>query len=609
MNKKFLRVGMIFALVLSALTFGGCNDDDEDVSAPVPEMTSLTPEALSWNADKTDAKKIVIAGTNMNGVTITLSKLNHFTASLYGNTITVTPNGENTTNAEIKEDLVISAEGANTLKATLTHTTTIEAEAVELTSLTPDNLSWKAEESEAKAINVEGKNLKAGKISLSALNNYTAEVTESNGAILISVAPKAANELTEPVVETLTVSVEGGNSLEATLTHEAKVVLVPELTALTPNALTWDANAVDAKSIRVEGKDLAGATIKLSALTHYTAAAVEYNGVVTIAVTPNAANDQADPVVEKLTVSVEGAETSLEATLTHKGKEAAVAVPTLKKLTPNALSWAAEAVDAKTIDIEVENAEGKAITLSTLTAFTATLNGTKITVTPKAANELTTPVTEKLTVSVEGGNSLEATLTHEAKAAVTPDPEPATGKWVKVTADKSDWSGDYLVVCDTELSAENPRLWTLNTNADNQNNNDLNLYITVAEKVITAAKTKDGVDVAIADLANYVVTVAALGDGKYSIKIGEGKYIKNSSGNHTAGMTTAAENTTISASSMELQADGSVKIVAENTNLGLGFIGGKKYAFNYLPLDNGKNIGIDVTEDRSYVSLYEYVTE
>ncbi len=376
----------------------------------------------------------------------------------------------------------------------------------------------------------------------------------------------------------------------------------PELTSITPDALTWDAEAVDAKTITVAGQNLTNNRITLSALTYFTAT---LEGT-TVTVTPKDVNKSTGALVETLTVSVANGN-SLTATLTHSGS----VVPVLKALNPDNLTWKAEEVNAQTITVEGDNMDKATITLSALTAYTATLNGTTITVTPKAANELTEPVSEELTVTVEG-KSLTATLTQEAKVVVTPDPdpdpEPETKQWVRVSENKTDWSCEYLVVCDTELYVDAPRLWTLSTDVALQNGaNDPNLFITVAENVITAAKTNDGADVAIDDLANYVVTVAALGDGKYAIKIGEGKYIKNSSGNHTAGIKAVEESTAVGATSMELQADGSVKIVAENTNLGLGFIGGEKHAFNYLPLDNGKNIGIEISNDRSFVSLYEYV--
>lgn len=227
-----------------------------------------------------------------------------------------------------------------------------------------------------------------------------------------------------------------------------------------------------------------------------------------------------------------------------------------------------------------------------MTAFTASVSGSTITVTPNAANETDADIVETLTVSVEGGNSLEATLTHSKPVVVVPDP---TGKWTKVTTDKTDWSGTYLVVTDY---GDNYRAWDLNDGNDNL------FFVTVNENnAITAAgTTQGGTNIPLANLNNSTVTIAKT-DGGYTILNANNQYISNTADN-AAGMVIQPESI-VGANTISLNQDKHVEIHLSNLT-GFGFFP-KNRRFRYFP-DNKWNEP-DVTADqiKVHVSLYEYI--
>ena len=470
----------------------------------------------------------------------------------------------------------------------------------EIKALVPNALTWEAGDTGSKNIEVSGTDLDGAMISVSALQNYTTSV---NGTT-ITVTPKSANATEEDVVETLTVSVEGGNSLGATLTQLKKVVEpepdpVPSLTSLTPDALTWGADEVDAKTITVAGENLDGVTLTVSDLTAFTATV---EGTV-ITVTPNAANTATEDVVETLTVTA--GESSLTATLTQSKAEAVEPdpVPSLTSLTPDALTWGADEVDAKTITVAGENLDGVTLTVSDLTAFTATVEGTVITVTPKAANTAAEDVVETLTVTA-GESSLTATLTQSKAEAVEPDPNPGepTSGWKKVTDNRDDWSGTYLIVA--EVEPLNPRAWKLEEVASQGNP----LFLTVEDGRIVSAgltnmgKDENGIttnsgDVELSSLSQYAVTIAKV-DGGYSIMIPSGQYITNTTGK--AGIE-FVEESAVGATSITKSDDNTFKIENTNSTTLFGWYNVNR-KFNFFPVGKWDNT-------RSQVSFYEYVAE
>ena len=88
--------------------------------------------------------------------------------------------------------------------------------APEISSLTPDALVWEPTATDGKTIIIAGTNLDGAQFTLSTPAHFAAQMWGGE----IAVAPLAANDTDKDIVETLTVSVAGGNSKTVTLTHK-----------------------------------------------------------------------------------------------------------------------------------------------------------------------------------------------------------------------------------------------------------------------------------------------------------------------------------------------------------------------------------------------------
>lgn len=93
-------------------------NDVEAFKETVPTITEVTPSSLVWTANDTSEKTVTIEGVNFNG--FTLSSLTSFNASVEGTTVKISPKAVNTSDAELKETLTITANGGNTATVTLT---------------------------------------------------------------------------------------------------------------------------------------------------------------------------------------------------------------------------------------------------------------------------------------------------------------------------------------------------------------------------------------------------------------------------------------------------------------------------------------------------------
>lgn len=93
-------------------------NDVEAFKVTVPTITEVTPSSLVWTANDTSEKTVTIEGVNFNG--FTLSSLTSFNASVEGTTVKISPKAVNTSDAELKETLTITANGGNTATVTLT---------------------------------------------------------------------------------------------------------------------------------------------------------------------------------------------------------------------------------------------------------------------------------------------------------------------------------------------------------------------------------------------------------------------------------------------------------------------------------------------------------
>lgn len=95
---------------------------DFKVSASTPLITAVDPEALSWQADETAAKSVAVTVVNLGGAALAVDSdaIAPFRATVSGTTVTVTPSGPNTTDADIVRTLTVSVAGGNSMDVELT---------------------------------------------------------------------------------------------------------------------------------------------------------------------------------------------------------------------------------------------------------------------------------------------------------------------------------------------------------------------------------------------------------------------------------------------------------------------------------------------------------
>lgn len=86
-------------------------NDVEAFKVTVPTITEVSPSSLVWTANDTSEKTVTIEGVNFNG--FTLSSLTSFNASVEGTTVKISPKAVNTSDAELKETLTITANGGS----------------------------------------------------------------------------------------------------------------------------------------------------------------------------------------------------------------------------------------------------------------------------------------------------------------------------------------------------------------------------------------------------------------------------------------------------------------------------------------------------------------
>lgn len=110
-------------------------NDVEAFKVTVPTITEVTPSSLVWTANDTSEKTVTIEGVNFNG--FTLSSLTSFNASVEGTTVKISPKAVNTSDAELKETLTITANGGNSVTVTLTQNGASSGKNSRLRSLRP----------------------------------------------------------------------------------------------------------------------------------------------------------------------------------------------------------------------------------------------------------------------------------------------------------------------------------------------------------------------------------------------------------------------------------------------------------------------------------------
>lgn len=199
--------------------------------------------------------------------------------------------------------------------------------------------------------------------------------------------------------------------------------------------------------------------------------------------------------------------------------------------------------------------------------------------------EVTSPV--KVTAEANSGEAREAKLTiylaseengaAVAEASVTlkqSAPAVAGGKWVKVTEAPADWSGDYLIVCESTQSVFDGSLTKLDAAGNYKT-------VTISDNTITSD----------ADLNGCKFTISSVSGG-YSVKSASGFYIySTSSGKNTLLTSQSESSSTVNTISFE---DGNVSIVGVSGVELKYYDGGAQSRFRYY------------SSNQKPIALYKY---
>lgn len=229
-----------------------------------------------------------------------------------------------------------------------------------------------------------------------------------------------------------------------------------------------------------------------------------------------------EPSVEPIINTVEADVTKFEAA----GGEAVVTVSTQY------------VADATALNVSV----GEADWISAPATVTVTDNQAVINLTI-AANDVETPRNATLTVSLDGGNSKSIDLSQKAKATVS-----NSRVYRKITAEQSDWSGQYLIVYEGGNAAFDGSLTTLDATSNYQT-------ISIVDDAITLTTDED----------DFYFTIAKTASG-YSIQSANGEYIgQTSNANGLTAQTTAINNTITYSSSVDIVAGGAYLRFNANT--------------------------------------------
>ena len=159
--------------------------------------------------------------------------------------------------------------------------------------------------------------------------------------------------------------------------------------------------------------------------------------------------------------------------------------------------------------------------------------------------------------------------------------------WKKVTDNRTDWSGDYLFVCD---QAAKPRVWDLSMKAKENM-----FYVKIASNSIAkVGTTEGGSDIPVEELYNYTATITKV-NGGYTIMTANNEYITNTTG--SAG-TEMGSQSVLAATSITKQSDHTFEISLSSSNTAFGYYPTNE-RFNYFP--NNK------WGDKLRLSLFEFV--
>lgn len=173
--------------------------------------------------------------------------------------------------------------------------------------------------------------------------------------------------------------------------------------------LFWECDGLETVRITLEGEGLTSESVQAVTDAETTAFNIDVNGNI-ILVSPKTVNtDASNDIEEVLTISVSGSEP-----LTVALKQNRMNKPMILSIAPDALSWAYDGLEPKTVTVSGLNLDGVTLSVTSDAAdsdFGFAVSGTGITVTPESPNDsYDVARSETVTVSAAGGNSMTFTV-------------------------------------------------------------------------------------------------------------------------------------------------------------------------------------------------------
>lgn len=256
------RMKYMMAVVLGALAVISCGKTDpaqyfKPQLNPVLEGVSST--SMNWDCDDLNAQTLTLTGKDLtldNVTCVASAEKSAFNINCNGEMIHVSPKAPNV-NPEnsITELLNIYVTEDEIFTVTLTQN---RMDKPMILGLTPNALTWKASETDAKTIAVESLNVTPDILSITS-NVANSHFTCTFADNVITVVPNSANEDTSAAKEeTITVAAQGGNSMTFTV-RQSKAPLPPTVlyesafdVSGTPTINVYNANMT---TYSIDGKD------------------------------------------------------------------------------------------------------------------------------------------------------------------------------------------------------------------------------------------------------------------------------------------------------------------------------------------------------------------
>ena len=325
MKTGFIRYCTI---ILAVIAFSTCVKDPD----PIFE---LSPVALSWKYNETDAKTVTVTANYKWKVSVDAAYADKWNIELAedGKSFTVAPAAEYTLPSNLTTKLTVTS-----ARMTKTVLCTQTGKPSSFLDISTESLFWMADSKEAKTVTV------------SSNYNWTASLDDASkdkwNLVLLadgksfSVAPKAVNESTSRISATVTVNSEG---LEKKLSCEQAAVAADM--EISPLSLSWQGYETDARTVTVNSVYAWKASLPDNAKDKWMLTVAEDSKSFTVA--PKSENASREAVYTTVTISTESQTSSLVWTVTCLQ----AAAPAVLELNPGSLLWKSSETDARTVAV------------------------------------------------------------------------------------------------------------------------------------------------------------------------------------------------------------------------------------------------------------------